>query len=386
MVCILGNYELKSYGNYPLEDKIIKFENNIVITDHIYEERKEWWMRSEKKRIFHFRDYEMNILGSTPTLNDKYFVLKRVISSNAPDKKDLYGLLEFSTMQLVLPIRYDSIEVVKVPDNTTFYAILGILDLTGSPDKYVYGLFQESRIVVPVKFDQVALLGSFYKKALFIVSKDCKYGFIHEDTYFSEVIYDEIQKKQDYLLLKADEKLGVYIPATNCISANVFSEIKGVAKNSFIGDGSLYYIEGNNYSKIRELNGFRYIDQSESSYVFKLEEDKDEHALGEYVCFYINSKGEIIEIDGLECESDDPDLSEYSLKHYDLLLFEDLYFDLRTERFVDLDDLIEEDIDWYDEDTNDYERDTYYALGGHDYDEWKENGGDIDDMMDSLGY
>lgn len=41
------------------------------------------------------------------------------------------------------------------------------------------------------------------------------------------------------------------------------------------------------------------------------------------------------------------------------------------------------------EDDYDYERDTFDALtdGQYgDYDEWKERGGDIDSLMDSLGY
>lgn len=42
--------------------------------------------------------------------------------------------------------------------------------------------------------------------------------------------------------------------------------------------------------------------------------------------------------------------------------------------------------DEYDETQNyDYERDTYYALGGDDYDTWRNNGGNLDDMMDGMG-
>ena len=49
------------------------------------------------------------------------------------------------------------------------------------------------------------------------------------------------------------------------------------------------------------------------------------------------------------------------------------------------------DCDPYDDpyDDNDYERDTFNALtdGQYgDYDEWRERGGDIDSLMDSLGY
>ena len=41
------------------------------------------------------------------------------------------------------------------------------------------------------------------------------------------------------------------------------------------------------------------------------------------------------------------------------------------------------------EDDNDYERDTFYALTDGmygDYEDFRENGGDIDSLMDSLGY
>lgn len=38
------------------------------------------------------------------------------------------------------------------------------------------------------------------------------------------------------------------------------------------------------------------------------------------------------------------------------------------------------------EDNYDYDRDTYYALGGSDYDAFKERGGNIDDMMDGMGF
>jgi hypothetical protein len=43
------------------------------------------------------------------------------------------------------------------------------------------------------------------------------------------------------------------------------------------------------------------------------------------------------------------------------------------------------DPDDYPDDT-DYERETFYTLGGYDYDEWKERGGNIDDMMDGMGF
>lgn len=44
-----------------------------------------------------------------------------------------------------------------------------------------------------------------------------------------------------------------------------------------------------------------------------------------------------------------------------------------------------EDMGYEPEDKYDYDRDTYYALGGDDYEAFKERGGSIDDMMDGLG-
>lgn len=44
---------------------------------------------------------------------------------------------------------------------------------------------------------------------------------------------------------------------------------------------------------------------------------------------------------------------------------------------------------WFEPDEPDYremERDTFYALGGDDYDSFRDNGGSIDDMMDGMGY
>lgn len=46
----------------------------------------------------------------------------------------------------------------------------------------------------------------------------------------------------------------------------------------------------------------------------------------------------------------------------------------------------DDDYDDYHGDDYDYEEDTYYALGGTDYEKFRENGGSIDDMMDGMGY
>ena len=64
------------------------------------------------------------------------------------------------------------------------------------------------------------------------------------------------------------------------------------------------------------------------------------------------------------------------------IIYNPFYKDINDEE--DDDDSYYHDYDYTDD--TDYERDTYYALGGDDYDEWRNNGGNLDDMMDGLGY
>lgn len=59
-------------------------------------------------------------------------------------------------------------------------------------------------------------------------------------------------------------------------------------------------------------------------------------------------------------------------------------FDLETNKFEEVSN--EEDDYYNPNDDYDYDEATYYALGGDDYDTFKENGGSIDDMMDSKGF
>ena len=59
-------------------------------------------------------------------------------------------------------------------------------------------------------------------------------------------------------------------------------------------------------------------------------------------------------------------------------------FDVKTKDFIDKEE--ENDSCFYIEDNYNYERDTYYAFGGNDYDQWKDNGGDLDGMMEGMGF
>ncbi|MFS2807951.1 hypothetical protein AAH029_09205 [Parabacteroides distasonis] len=66
--------------------------------------------------------------------------------------------------------------------------------------------------------------------------------------------------------------------------------------------------------------------------------------------------------------------------------FGSLEFDFKKERFVPIEEEKTDNAPDYQENDNDYERDTYYALGGDDYARWRDQGGNLDDMMDGMGY
>lgn len=94
----------------------------------------------------------------------------------------------------------------------------------------------------------------------------------------------------------------------------------------------------------------------------------------------INNNGDVIRIN-IDDDSDD-------IEFY--VGYNSYYFDSDLLRFEEVPEIAEDNDDEYDyvdyPDDTDYERDTFYALGGDDYDEWKNNGGNIDDMMDGMGF
>lgn len=96
---------------------------------------------------------------------------------------------------------------------------------------------------------------------------------------------------------------------------------------------------------------------------------------GEY--YFVDTNGELVDYDNEEISS---------LGLCANLKSEFLYvFSYSEQKFmlrpIDPDD---DEYDPYYEEP-DYERDTYYALGGNDYDSFRNNGGYIDDMMDGMG-
>lgn len=102
---------------------------------------------------------------------------------------------------------------------------------------------------------------------------------------------------------------------------------------------------------------------------------------GEY--YFVDEKGKFIEYQDENFDSIGPCA---------VLEHEPFYvFSFNKEKFVFQPDEDNEEDDsenypYYDEPDYDYEKDTFYALGGDDYDSFRKNGGSIDDMMDGMGF
>lgn len=131
-----------------------------------------------------------------------------------------------------------------------------------------------------------------------------------------------------------------------------------------------YVVYGENMTLLVDLNGAELLN-SVHNYngtvrAYYTREEK-------YVIFSFNSWS--VEIDEINHE----DIDDYN-KHYF-----DWKYNFEENKFEYISDEEDNRYNDYPDDT-DYDQDTYYALGGDDYNAFKEQGGNIDDMMDGMGY
>lgn len=193
-------------------------------------------------------------------------------------------------------------------------------------------------------YDRVEAIGWCYWRPIFKVYKNGKIGAICK-TYEGEI---------DYIPIKYSELSILWVGFNDYYyKYNVYL---------YSGDG-VYYITGEKRIVSEADYSFLKVDHY---FVFKNKKSK------EYL---------FVNLAGVQLETSHLDEDEYLL-----LVNGSLKFDVDKEEF--LPEIEEEDDGYgYGQDDNwDYERDTYYALGGSDYDQFKEEGGDIDSMMEGMGY
>lgn len=239
----------------------------------------------------------------------------------------------------------------------------------------LFGLFYKTN-KVPTKeydfiepiFDYIRCEKIFKGNAYFRVRKNGKFGIISDSFAFNqhiEIEYDDVYFKtvvgdSCYFLAKKSGKVGALCTQNGNTIPFIFEEIDEIIMSGVISHNVLYNRNG---EKIFSLENYRFI-KTKFCDVFQSTESEKEYV-------FIKSEGRIIEYQ--KDENDENFLHVNGIKEL---------FSIENEDFVE-----EEDYDGYDyEDDYNYERDTYYALGGDDYEQWKENGGDLDIMMEGMGF
>ena len=265
-----------------------------------------------------------------------------------------YGLY-INKDNIIIPI-YDYIKCVKITGENSRY---NDETKTHEYDKHAYfevkrgnkvGVISDNpkfNEISNVEYEKIELIDKYRYAAYFKVYKDGKVGLISSN-----------KNRENFFTLPTKYDQLDIIAAWGCC---------GNLEHLYIADGFFYNIKG---EKILDAE----------HHAFKsccLEED--------YIAFQDTEVGDYIFIDYHNCKQLE---AEGRDKEGNIILSNRCTFNISEEKFV-----VQED-DSYDNNGNhddyiddyDYERDTYYALGGDDYDRFKENGGNIDDMMDGMGF
>ena len=267
-----------------------------------------------------------------------------------------------------------------------------------------YGLICKGQFVAECIYDKIELINVnpnyddcfnqyAYNPLWFILQKDNKNGLFGTHGIMTDIIYDEVDvidwrtyhPKRNYSVVPIREFVleldGKYYTAKekNPICDNSEQIFRG-----FISPDELVF----SHEDETCLEFYTYRGEKRDIAVF--DSDGDSVDMDDY---------NDIESMYSDCEYALPIPAVWRIKKIQVNISEYKYiFSFPKNRIInnpfykDIDDEDEEDDgdsyyhDYDYPDKTDYERDTYYALGGDDYDEWRNNGGNLDDMMDGMGY
>lgn len=394
--------------NQNIEVLVPPIYNNVEIIDYELGLFKVWirnytngdiniWLYSEKSGLIEYGGYlstpqYSNFFGDYEEPCDYYSNYNYPIASCAKSNTfqiywkgeytSYYGLLYLG--EKVLDACYDEIKGFDFVDDfgeqsdksiieqTKQYKPLSVIvcksDLFGIFYKTDKGAAKEFDFIAPT-FDYIRCEKIFKGHAYFRVRKDGKYGIISDNFTFNqkvEVKYDDALFKaivgdNCYFTVEKSGKVGAVCTQEGNNIPLVFDEIDEIAKSGVISHNVLYNRNG---EKIFSLDNYCYI-KTKFCDVFQSTESEEEFV-------FINSHGKIVEYQ--------KDEDDENILHVDGI---NEFYNIEDEDFVEEENYY----DGYDyEDDYNYERDTYYALGGDDYEQWKENGGDLDKMMEGMGF
>lgn len=250
--------------------------------------------------------------------------------------------------------------------------------------------------------------------------KDGRYNLVYKDRVISDFQYSEVKIfsvsnfDTEYIFIKAfkDGQVTLYFEGSQII--DFYENIKvyfSTVGNQFDDDFEVVFLVMNDLGQKSLLNNkgdiiipfssssiFPYrnyvvhgdtIINSECDILFNSEgytliAEKSSYPNERLICFY-NDESKYAIIDGNGTLYEFEDIEELDAATFSCG-YNEYKFDIDANEFIKIEDEEDGYHDYNEPDDYDYDRDTYYALGGDDYDRFKENGGSIDDMMDYLGY
>ena len=419
------------YGNLGYNRKFISIDNGIITLDERFNITDLGYSYDNKKV---FLDLDFNLLGETSVINPEYIVVSRTsrqLSSQCraivnDEHYTLKGVLNCHDKTMIVPIRYEYVEIIgdyaivgneynicgkrhllygllRLTDqsliipiqyyylkygNNTLTWVVGLLHGKGKNKRIRYGLIYNKELITEIKYDEIVHI--CYSGCMRYKRKG-KYGLFYEGKKIFPAKYDSISTQDGYIILGKNGKKGVLSIPMNFISPVRFDNVKLIADdNIFIGDNNLYFIVENKLKCVVEGFGrLRYLVSKYGYHLFISVNSTDKYNCDNYECYKIDTSGNDIIVDIKKeygpIRDEYGDMCDIRSGDYFSIDGGILFYEVNDNKFYEK-ELILDPPNYDYPDNYNYEEDTYYALGGNDYDRWKEEGGDIDSMMDGLGY
>jgi len=334
-----------------------------------------------------------------------------VVNDKIPNSKDnirFFGVWDCREKELAVPIKYTHLTLYD--NDTDFNAIVGEEYTNEYGIRCIqYGLIYNRKLVLPCNNKEIQVLS----RNLFVVKERNKLCLIANGKKigsYSSISCSAVQGKKNILMedeenykcyktcnytyycaiLHEDGKIGFYSPDIDILIEPQFNNIIPIIEQGFVlADNKLYKIVEKSLSMVKDMEGYTYIGGIENCHLFMIN-GEDKYCIDSYIYLWLN-KGdykECYDIEHIEeyFKEDAYEVRKVKWYYSPVIILGGYYYSVEKNVFSkDISDF------WGDPgslsyDNWNYERDSYYALGGNDYDTWKEEGGDLDNMMEGMGY
>lgn len=387
--------------------KIVSVNNDIIRLE------TSSWSNDEKK--YDFYDYEGCCIATGVNKKTNFVIVTKTYNPTFlfDDSENniitFKGVLNSQNHKLVVPIKYKKLEPFDAGD--LFYAIIGEEYTNSSGERAIqFGLWCNDGFLLPCNKEEIKTISD----NMFVWKEDDKYGLISNGKRCCECIYDSISiaksigrtkkyshkryfpalhnyKEHFYALIQDGNHYGIFVPDWDMFIRPTFNNIIAfVEEKFFFADDKIYSIKGDDFIFVKDMSEYEYIGGLKNYHLYKLK-NGDRDSVDNYTCLCLKN-GELEDEDITDAELDDKieaDRDYIIWSNYNPVLAlgdGNVFYSVKENVFYDdinsLASYPEPDMD----ESYNYERDTYYALGGDNYDQWKENGGDLDDMMEGMGF